>query len=540
MRVGEELADALILSAIEGGWAHERIDEVAVALVGRHATRTRVRLVEETFVFERTNLAFRSVVELERGDERLLGHIDATDRLHALLAFFLFLQELVLTRDVTAVQLGGHVFAERLDGLASNEVATNSSLNWHVELLARDELLELLSHAAAIFVAAIAVHNCTEGIDVFTLQQDVDLDQVALGVAVGFVVEAGVALGAALHLVEEVDDDLGQGQPVDQFDSFGRQVFHAVHDAATALAQLHERAGVGRGRDDRCLQERLLDAGDLGCGRHVAGIIDEHLVAVHLVNAVLHRRSGSDQAEVELAFEALSHDLHMQKAELLHGLAQRRVVIAVDWVKPAEHHGIRFAITIENVLGRIARIGDRLARAGFADIFDASDEIADLSGVEHLDRFVVGSSHADLVDRMNTSRLHEAHRLFGFDATVHDPQGADHTPVLIEVRVKDQGLKRRVWVADRRRDAFDDRVENGFDAFAGFGAARQNLFGWDAQDLFDFAGVLLGLRSRKVNLVEHPNHFEVVLECQICRGERLRLDALSCIDQQHDALAGGQ
>jgi hypothetical protein len=39
------------------------------------------------------------------GDKRLLWHLDPTYGLHSLLAFFLFLQQLSLARDVTAVTL---------------------------------------------------------------------------------------------------------------------------------------------------------------------------------------------------------------------------------------------------------------------------------------------------------------------------------------------------------------------------------------------------------------------------------------------------
>src|SRR6476646_9922777 len=42
----------------------------------------------------------------ERGDERLLGDLDAADHLHPLLALLLLLQQLALAGDVTAVALG--------------------------------------------------------------------------------------------------------------------------------------------------------------------------------------------------------------------------------------------------------------------------------------------------------------------------------------------------------------------------------------------------------------------------------------------------
>ena len=44
--------------------------------------------------------------DLQHGQERFLRNLDAADLLHPLLAFFLLLEQLALTRDVAAVALG--------------------------------------------------------------------------------------------------------------------------------------------------------------------------------------------------------------------------------------------------------------------------------------------------------------------------------------------------------------------------------------------------------------------------------------------------
>ena len=63
---------------------------------------------------------------------------------------------------------------------------------------------------------------------------------------VGLVVQRGVAAGARLQRVEEVEDDLGQRQRVAQLDAVVGQVVHAQQVAAPGLAQLHDRADVAR------------------------------------------------------------------------------------------------------------------------------------------------------------------------------------------------------------------------------------------------------------------------------------------------------
>ncbi len=103
--------------------------------------------------------------------------VDPADRLHLLLSLFLLLEQLVLTSDVTAVELGGHVLTVRLDRLASDEAAADSSLDRHVELLARNELFELLGHLLAVLIGPVVVNNRREGIDRIARQQHVDLDE---------------------------------------------------------------------------------------------------------------------------------------------------------------------------------------------------------------------------------------------------------------------------------------------------------------------------------------------------------------------------
>ena len=47
----------------------------------------------------------RSLIELQNGQERLLGHFDRSDLLHALLSFFLFFEQFALARDIAVKYL---------------------------------------------------------------------------------------------------------------------------------------------------------------------------------------------------------------------------------------------------------------------------------------------------------------------------------------------------------------------------------------------------------------------------------------------------
>src|SRR4249919_2204232 len=62
------------------------------------------------------------VVDLQDGEERLLGNFHATHLLHPLLALFLLLEELLLAGGIAAVALGQHVLAQRLDRAARDDL----------------------------------------------------------------------------------------------------------------------------------------------------------------------------------------------------------------------------------------------------------------------------------------------------------------------------------------------------------------------------------------------------------------------------------
>src|SRR5262245_54051585 len=68
---------------------------------------------------------------LEHRQERFLRDLDLPHPLHALLAFFLLLEELALARNVAAVALGEHVLAHRLDRFAGDDPPADGGLNRH-------------------------------------------------------------------------------------------------------------------------------------------------------------------------------------------------------------------------------------------------------------------------------------------------------------------------------------------------------------------------------------------------------------------------
>ena len=91
-----------------------------------------------------------------------------------------------------------------------------------------------------------------------------------------------------------------------------------------------------------------------------------------------------------------------------------------------------------------------------------------------------------------------------------------------------------------RRDAVDDRLEHLVDADAGLGGHQQRVGGVEADGLLDLLLDPVGARDRQIDLVEHRDDVEIVVERDVDVGERLRLDALRGVDDQERAFAGGQ
>src|SRR3954469_13398886 len=126
---------------------------------------------------------------IEYRQERVLGHLDAPDLLHALLALLLALEQLALARDVAAVALGGDVLAVGLHRLARDHVRADRRLDRYVVLLARDALAQLLGEAAPELVGLVAVHDHAQRVDRVAGQQHVELGEVRRAHAEQLVVE---------------------------------------------------------------------------------------------------------------------------------------------------------------------------------------------------------------------------------------------------------------------------------------------------------------------------------------------------------------
>ena len=121
--------------------------------------------------------------------------------------------------------------------------------------------------------------------------------------------------------------------------------------------------------------------------------------------------------------------------------------------------------------------------------------------------------------------------------TVEDAHIHHDAAVLVVLRVKDKSAQLLGGRCFRLGQLFADRVEQRLNALAGLRADVDALFGGEAEDLFDFHCDAIGVRSGKIDLVDHRNDREVARNSEVRIGDRLRLDALRRVHDEHGAFA---
>ena len=176
----------------------------------------------------------------------------------------------------------------------------------------------------------------------------------SLGAVAGeLVVERGVAARARLQLVVEVEDDLGERQPVvEHRRGRRREVLHARRTRRGGPVSSSMIAADVPRRARRCVASTngssiALDRRAVGQLRRVATICDRRRRAV--LTLVRHAGRRGDELEVVLALEALLDDLHVEEAQEAAAEAE------------AER---RRALRLEGERGVVERAASRARRAG--------------------------------------------------------------------------------------------------------------------------------------------------------------------------------
>src|SRR3954464_12550606 len=216
--VAENGSDARVVGERGGAeWSRQHVNGPALGEL-RDQRRRENDVAEKARL---DNERSRHSVDLQHREKRLLRNLNRSHLLHALLSLLLLLEKLSLARDVAAVALGKDVLAQRLDAGARDDFRSDRRLNRDLEQLARNEVLELVGDLAPPLVGLVLVDDDAECVDGITVDQHVELHQIAAAVLEHLVVERRVAATYRLQLVEEVEDDLAERELPIELDAFG-------------------------------------------------------------------------------------------------------------------------------------------------------------------------------------------------------------------------------------------------------------------------------------------------------------------------------
>src|SRR6187455_3227696 len=127
-------------------------------------------------------------VGLQNLDEGIWWDRNAADKFHLLFALLLFVEELALAADVTAIALRSDVLAHFADVVAGDDLAADGGLYRDLEHLRRDDVGELLAQRPALAFGLAAVHDTGKGVDRVLVDEDVHLHEVRGAVLAQFVI----------------------------------------------------------------------------------------------------------------------------------------------------------------------------------------------------------------------------------------------------------------------------------------------------------------------------------------------------------------
>ena len=190
--------------------------------------------------------------------------------------------------------------------------------------------------------------------------------------------------------------------------------------------------------------------------------------------------------------------------------------------------------------GATRRTGHRVADPRLTYVLHTGDQIADLADAETLARDRLRADDADLEQLVGRAGRDHQDPLARVEVAVDDSDVRHHAAVGVIDRVEDHRPGGSARVSDGRRQRRDDLVEQGLDALAGLAGHAQALLRGAADEVRELGGVLVRLRRRQVDLVEHRDDVQVVLEREIEVGQGLRLDALGGVDEEDGALASSE
>ncbi len=182
-----------------------------------------------------------------------------------------------------------------------------------------------------------------------------------------------------------------------------------------------------------------------------------------------------------------------------------------------------------------AFVGDGIADAGVAHLFDRGGEDANLARPKFVDVDHLRLQHGQLVQTVNGVGLHHADAVAFADDAIHDADHHDHAQVGVVPAVDQHRLERGVAVALWGGQAGDDGFKHVGNAKAGLCRDFDGVRGVQTDHVFDLLLDPIRFGGGQVDLVQNRHDFVAGIQRLIDVGQGLRLDALAGVDDQQRA-----
>ena len=227
--------------------------------------------------------------------------------------------------------------------------------------------------------------------------------------------------------------------------------------------------------------------------------------------------------------------------KLLQRVTEIAVLGTICRIKATINHRVYLLISRKCLCTGVVRIRYRITHAGITDILDAGCDISDHTCCQLVTR-----------DKLTRSKISNLHNLRGESGRHHmDPRALFHTSVLhsakydntlIRVinRVEDQSLQRCIHIPRRRRDLIDDLLQDLVYIQSCFCGDLRCILRFNSDHILDLIDNTLRIRTWKVDLVDHRNHIQIMVQCHIYIGKCLSFDSLCCIHNKDRSVTGSK
>ena len=128
-------------------------------------------------------------------------------------------------------------------------------------------------------------------------------------------------------------------------------------------------------------------------------------------------------------------------------------------------------------------------------------------------------------------------RAFFYTAVFHSAK-YDNALIRIINGVKNQGFQRCVHISFRSRNLIDDLLQNLVYVQSCFCGNLWCILGFNSDYILNFINNTLRIRTWKIYLIQYRNHIQVMIQCHVYIGKRLRLNSLGSIHNKNGSVTG--